>query len=52
MTGLWQVYARGDGDFQRRVRYDTEYALTCSFWNDLVLLVRTVGVVVSGKGAY
>ena len=52
MTGLWQVSARGDGDFQRRVQYDTDYVRNCSLWNDLALLVRTVGVVVSRKGAY
>jgi len=52
MTGLWQVHARGDGDFARRVRYDTDYVRNCSFWNDLGLLARTVVVVISGKGAY
>jgi undecaprenyl-phosphate galactose phosphotransferase len=52
MTGLWQVNARGDGDFQRRVQYDADYVRSCSFWNDLLLLVRTVRVVISGKGAY
>jgi undecaprenyl-phosphate galactose phosphotransferase len=52
MTGLWQVNARGDGDFQRRVQYDTDYVRSCSFWNDIALLARTVAVVISGKGAY
>ncbi|WP_353860443.1 sugar transferase [Azospirillum formosense] len=52
LTGLWQVSGRNDVDYGRRVQLDTAYLLGWSFWGDIRILLRTVGVMLSGKGAY
>ncbi|WP_237905177.1 sugar transferase [Azospirillum brasilense] len=52
LTGLWQVSGRNDVDYGRRVQLDTAYLLGWSFWGDFRILLRTVGVMLSGKGAY
>lgn len=50
MTGLWQVHARQNASFERYVALDTAYIENWSFWLDLTILIRTVGVVLSGTG--
>lgn len=50
LTGLWQVQARQDSSFERYIALDTAYVENWSFWLDLTILVRTVGVVFSGTG--
>jgi lipopolysaccharide/colanic/teichoic acid biosynthesis glycosyltransferase len=45
ITGLWQVEARLDPDFDRYHALDIEYVQTRSFWLDLRLLCRTPVVV-------
>lgn len=52
LTGLWQVSGRSDLSFAERVELDTSYVLNCSILLDLRLIVRTIGVLLSGKGAY
>jgi lipopolysaccharide/colanic/teichoic acid biosynthesis glycosyltransferase len=52
LTGLWQVSGRNDLAYTQRVRLDTYYVRNWSIWMDLVILARTVGVVLGGKGAY
>ena len=52
ITGLWQVTARGDADFARRIELDCEYVHRFSLPLDLWILLRTVSVVLSGRGAY
>lgn len=52
LTGLWQVSGRNDVDYGRRVQLDTAYLLGWTLWGDIRILLRTVGVMVSGKGAY
>jgi undecaprenyl-phosphate galactose phosphotransferase len=51
ITGLWQVTARGDEDFDRRVRLDCAYARNYRLAKDLYILLKTVVVVASGRGA-
>jgi undecaprenyl-phosphate galactose phosphotransferase len=51
MTGPWQVNFRGDDDFRRRVECDCGYARNFSLLMDLRILLKTVRVVFSGKGA-
>jgi len=50
ITGLWQVSRSKErtNDFQEWIYYDTEYVRTLSFWNDLVIMARTVVVILSG----
>ncbi len=53
VTCLWQVRGRADiRDFDQWVRLDLEYIERWSLWLDLVILGRTVGVVLAGRGAY
>jgi exopolysaccharide biosynthesis polyprenyl glycosylphosphotransferase len=50
LTGLWQVEARRDSSFARYVALDIAYIENWSFWLDLTILIRTVGVVLRGTG--
>ena len=52
LTGLWQVSGRSDLDFEDRLRLDIEYIEQQSFWLDLQILLRTVAVVFTQRGAY
>jgi lipopolysaccharide/colanic/teichoic acid biosynthesis glycosyltransferase len=52
LTGLWQIKARGDLDFDYRVRLDITYVRQQSFMLDLWILVWTIPCVVAQKGAY
>ena len=51
ITGPWQVAGRSQVPFDEMVRMDLRYIARCSLGLDLLLLVRTVGVVLSGRGA-
>lgn len=51
LTGLWQIQARQNASFDRYIALDTAYIENWSFWLDLTILIRTVGVVLSGTGA-
>ena len=52
ITGLWQVSGRSDVDFDERLRLDVEYIRRQSLWLDIEILIRTVLVVFSQRGAY
>ncbi len=51
ITGLWQVSGRSETTEEERMRLDREYVNHWSFWLDLEILARTVGAVISGRGA-
>jgi lipopolysaccharide/colanic/teichoic acid biosynthesis glycosyltransferase len=52
LTGLWQVSGRSDLDFDDRLKLDIEYIERQSLWLDLEILIRTVGAVLSRRGAH
>ncbi|KLU59388.1 UDP-glucose:undecaprenyl-phosphate glucose-1-phosphate transferase [Peptococcaceae bacterium CEB3] len=52
LSGLWQVSGRNNIDFAGRVKLDVWYVRNWSLWLDIVLLLRTVGVVWKRDGAY
>jgi len=52
ITGLWQVSGRNDVTYTRRVRLDTVYSRKRSMRLDVVILLRTIRAVASGRGAY
>ena len=52
LTGLWQVSGRNDTNYRRRVAMDRLYARLASPSIDLMVLVKTVDVVLRGRGAY
>ncbi len=52
LTGMWQVSGRSDiTDFEEVVRLDTEYINNWSISKDIKILLKTVKVVLLGKGA-
>ncbi|HYO83779.1 MAG TPA: sugar transferase [Bryobacteraceae bacterium] len=52
LTGLWQVSGRNDTSYRRRVALDAYYVRNWSLRLDIEVLLRTVRVVLLGKGAY
>lgn len=50
ITGLWQVSARNDKEFSHRAKVDVVYCRSLSLWRDIVLMVRTIGVVLRRTG--
>ncbi len=52
MTGWWQVNGRSDKPMHLHTEEDLYYVQHYSLWLDLQILVKTVWVVLRGKGAY
>jgi exopolysaccharide biosynthesis polyprenyl glycosylphosphotransferase len=50
MTGLWQIGARRNLEFDHWVQKDLEYIDRWSFWLDLKIIARTVPAMLSGEG--
>jgi lipopolysaccharide/colanic/teichoic acid biosynthesis glycosyltransferase len=50
MTGLWQVTARREPDFDRWVEADLEYIDRWSIWLDLRIILRTIPAVLGREG--
>lgn len=52
ITGMWQVSGRSDiTDFEEVVELDTKYILNWSFGLDIRILLKTVLIVLAGRGA-
>ena len=52
LTGMWQVSGRSDTGYEERISFDTYYIQNWSIWLDIWILIKTVWVVLKGKGAY
>jgi Undecaprenyl-phosphate galactose phosphotransferase WbaP len=54
LTGLWQVSGRNNLPYETRVRLDLYYVRHRTFWLDLRIILRTIGVVLlpMDRGAY
>jgi lipopolysaccharide/colanic/teichoic acid biosynthesis glycosyltransferase len=50
ITGLWQVAARREPEFDRWVRLDLEYIDRWSLWLDLKIIARTIPAVFAQQG--
>jgi lipopolysaccharide/colanic/teichoic acid biosynthesis glycosyltransferase len=50
MTGLWQVTARFDEEFDRRARLDLAYIDRWSIWLDIKIIARTIPALVANPG--
>jgi lipopolysaccharide/colanic/teichoic acid biosynthesis glycosyltransferase len=50
ITGLWQVAARREPEFDRWVRLDLEYIDRWSLWLDLKIIFRTIPAVIAQQG--
>ena len=51
ITGLWQVSGRSQLTWEQMIALDVEYVRRRSFWLNVWILLKTVPVVVLGKGA-
>jgi undecaprenyl-phosphate galactose phosphotransferase len=51
ITGLWQVGGRSQTTFEQRAAMDSWYVRNWSLWVDWVILLKTVRVVFSRRGA-
>jgi exopolysaccharide biosynthesis polyprenyl glycosylphosphotransferase len=52
MTGWWQINGRSDKPMNLHTEEDLYYVQHYSLWLDLQILLKTVWVVLRGKGAY
>ncbi len=52
LTCIWQVSGRGELAFDQQVKLDEKYIDNHNLVLDLILLVRTIPAVLTGRGAY
>jgi len=52
ITGLWQISGRSDASFSNLLRWDIWYINNWSLWLDLTIILKSIPVVIKGKGAY
>jgi exopolysaccharide biosynthesis polyprenyl glycosylphosphotransferase len=51
LTGLWQVLGRTSIPFEEMVKLDYLYVANWSLWRDIDLLLRTIPILLNGRGA-
>jgi lipopolysaccharide/colanic/teichoic acid biosynthesis glycosyltransferase len=51
LTGLWQVLGRTRIPFEEMIKLDYLYVTNWSLWGDVRLLLKTLHVILSGRGA-
>ena len=52
ITCIWQVTGRSDIPFKEQVELDKQYIKSRSLKNDIIILLKTIPAVITGKGAY
>ena len=52
MTGWWQINGRSDKPMHLNTEDDLYYVQNYSIWLDIQILIKTIWVVLRGKGAY
>ena len=52
LSGMWQISGRSDTGYDERIALDSYYIQNWSIWLDMWIIVKTVWVVLVGKGAY
>jgi len=52
ITCIWQVSGRSDIPFSGQVQLDLDYIQSSSFFQDIIILLKTIPAVLTGKGAY
>ena len=52
MTGWWQIHGRSDRPMHLHTEDDLYYIQNYSIWLDLQIILRTLWIVVTGRGAY
>ena len=51
VTGMWQVSGRSELSFDERIELELFYAQNWTFWLDIKILFKTIGVVLRKRGA-
>ena len=51
LTGWWQVMGRNNTTFEERLRLDEYYLSNWSLWLDVFVMIKTLWILISGKGA-
>jgi exopolysaccharide biosynthesis polyprenyl glycosylphosphotransferase len=51
VTGIWQVSGRSELSFDERIELELFYAQNWTFWLDIKILLKTIGVVLRKTGA-
>lgn len=51
VTGIWQVSGRSNLSFEERIDLEMFYAQNWTFWLDIKILFKTIGVVIRKNGA-
>lgn len=51
VTGEWQVSGRSEINFDKRIEMDARYARKKSIFYDIIILAKTPGAMITGKGA-
>ncbi|WP_212524289.1 sugar transferase [Actibacterium sp. MT2.3-13A] len=51
VTGAWQVSGRSNTTYDERVSMDVDYVRNRSFWGDMRIVLKTVSVILTQKGA-
>ena len=52
ITGLWQISGRSQLSYARRLELVHYYIYNWSIWLDIYIIIRTLPIMISGKGAY
>jgi exopolysaccharide biosynthesis polyprenyl glycosylphosphotransferase len=52
ITCLWQIGGRCDIPFEQWVEMDLHYIETMSFWGDVLIVLKTIPAVLTGRGAH
>lgn len=52
LSGMWQISGRSETGYEERIAYDTYYIQNWSVWLDIWIIIKTIWVVINGKGAY
>ncbi len=52
ITCIWQVSGRSELPFQQQIALDKQYIASRSAWKDLLILLKTIPAILTGKGAW
>ena len=52
ITCIWQIEGRSDLPFKQQVSLDEEYIKNRGFFRDIIILLKTIPAVLTGRGAY
>jgi lipopolysaccharide/colanic/teichoic acid biosynthesis glycosyltransferase/glycosyltransferase involved in cell wall biosynthesis len=52
LTGPMQISGRADLTFEERLSCELDYINNFSIWKDFIILWKSIGVIISGKGAF